>query len=296
MADGMDERGNREEDRAAGHDAGRRLPPEHVWVSELERGYAARSKRTTLGVRGTQTAVLLAFIGLWELAGMRGWIDVLLFSYPSKLIGILQRMLADGSLMPHVVTTVIETISGFVLGTLLGALIAAALWWFPFLSRVADPYLVVLNSMPKVALGPIFIVALGPGYLAIIATTLSVTVIITTLTIYGRFREIDANYVKVIRLFGGSKRQVFRMAILPASFPVIVSSLKVNVGLSWVGVIVGEFLTAKQGLGYLIIYGFQVFNFTLVLASLLVIAVVAAIMYQLVALLEARLTAGWRER
>jgi len=227
---------------------------------------------------------------------MRGWIDVLLFSYPSKLIGILQRMLADGSLMPHVVTTVIETISGFVLGTLLGALIAAALWWFPFLSRVADPYLVVLNSMPKVALGPIFIVALGPGYLAIIATTLSVTVIITTLTIYGRFREIDANYVKVIRLFGGSKRQVFRMAILPASFPVIVSSLKVNVGLSWVGVIVGEFLTAKQGLGYLIIYGFQVFNFTLVLASLLVIAVVAAIMYQLVALLEARLTAGWRER
>jgi len=290
MAEGKDDRLGREGSEAA--------PPLHGqgWISELERGYAARSKRTTLAVRGTQALLLLAFIGLWELAGRQGWIDVLLFSYPSKLVGLLQRMLADGSLMPHVATTVIETVSGFVLGTLLGALIAAALWWFPFLSRVADPYLVVLNSMPKVALGPIFIVALGPGYMAIIATTLSVTVIITTLTIYGRFREIDANYVKVVRLFGGSKRQVFRMAILPASFPVIVSSLKVNVGLSWVGVIVGEFLTAKQGLGYLIIYGFQVFNFTLVLASLFVIAIVAAIMYQLVALLEARLTAGWRER
>jgi NitT/TauT family transport system permease protein len=266
------------------------------WMSGLEREYARRSRRVTAGVRIAQAAVLIAFIALWEAAGRLGWIDVLLFSYPSKMVVLLHKMLLDGTLLPHVGTTVVETVGGFVLGTLLGAMIAALLWWFPFLSRAADPYLVVLNSMPKVALGPIFIVGLGPGYLSILAMALSITVIITTLTIYGRFREIDANYVKVIRLFGGSKGQVFRMAILPASFPVIVSALKVNVGLSWVGVIVGEFLTAKQGLGYLIIYGFQVFNFTLVLASLLVIALVAVVMYQLVAILEARLTAGWRER
>lgn len=232
----------------------------------------------------------MAFFGLWELAGRNKWIDVLLFSYPSKLFRHLWNSLLDGSLLPHTGITVLETIVGFLLGTLLGTLIAALLWWFSFLSRVADPYLVVLNSMPKVALGPLFIVGFGPGLLAIVATTLSVTVIITTLVIYNRFREVDAGYVKVIRLFGGSKWQVFRYVILPDSFAVIISQLKVNVGLAWVGVIVGEFLTSKAGLGYLIIYGFQVFNFTIVLSSLLVIAVVATVMYRLVAALEHRLT------
>lgn len=271
-------------------------PKGRGWVKQLERQYKKRAVRTTTAVRTAQAILLAAFFGLWEAAGKYGWIDVLLFSYPSKIARLLTDMAADGRLLPHTMTTVIETAAGFTLGTLCGAALAALLWWFPFLSRVLDPYLVVLNSMPKIALGPIFIVGLGPGYLSIIATTLSVTVIITTLTIYGRFREIDANYIKVVRLFGGTRGQVFRMAILPGSFPVIVSTLKVNVGLSWVGVIVGEFLTAKQGLGYLIIYGFQVFNFTLVLAALIVIAVVAAVMYVLVSLLESKLTAGYRER
>ena len=108
--------------------------------------------------------------------------------------------------------------------------------------------------------------------------------------------EIDSGYVKVVRLFGASRLQLFRLVILPGSFPVIIATLKVNVGLAWVGVIVGEFLVAKIGLGYQIIYGFQVFNFTLVLSSLVVIGVVATVMYQLVAWLEKRLTEGWRER
>lgn len=150
--------------------------------------------------------------------------------------------------------------------------------------------------MPKVALGPIFIVVLGPGFLSIVVTTLSVTVIITTLNIYNQFREVEEGYIKVVRLFGASRLRTFWYVIVPASFPVIISTLKVNVGLSWVGVIVGEFLVAKLGLGYLIIYGFQVFNFTLVLASLFVIAIVATIMYQLVSILEHRLTGRRRER
>ncbi|WP_028561189.1 ABC transporter permease [Paenibacillus pinihumi] len=265
-------------------------------LKRLHEDYRTRQKKLTAAVMSVRVLILIVFVGLWELAGRLGWIDVLLFSYPSKLWNQLYTTTLDGTLPPHIAVTVMETAAGFVLGTLLGAALAALLWWYPFLSRVLDPYLVVLNSMPKVALGPIFIVALGPGFLSIVATTLSVTVIITTLAIYNRFREIDANYIKVVRLFGGSRSQVFRLVILPASFPVIISTLKVNVGLAWVGVIVGEFLTAKSGLGYLIIYGFQVFNFTLVLSSLVVIAIVAAIMYQLVAALEERLTRGWRER
>jgi NitT/TauT family transport system permease protein len=125
--------------------------------------------------------------------------------------------------------------------------------------------------------------------MSIIATTLAVTVIITTLVVYTSFKEVDANYIKVIRMFGGTRTQSFRKVILPASMPAIVSTLKVNVGLAWVGVIVGEFLVSKQGLGYLIIYGFQVFNFTLVLGSLVMIAIVATVMYQIVAYVERRL-------
>ena len=156
-------------------------------------------------------------------------------------------------------------------------------------SKIIDPYLVILNAMPKVALGPILIVALGPGYPSIIAMRAIISIIITTLVVYTSFREVDPNYLKVLQTFGATRFQCFKEAILPASFPTIISTLKVNVGLSWVGVIVGEFLVSSRGLGYLIIYGFQVFNFTLVFLSLMVIAVVATIMYQLVELLEKKL-------
>lgn len=252
--------------------------------------YRRRLKTRNLLVRLTQLAILFGSFGLWELAGRQRWIDVLLFSYPSKVFTLLYNNMVNGELWPHVWATVVETFAGFVLGTVAGTLLAVIIWWSPFLERVLDPYIVVLNSLPKVALGPLFIVGLGPGYASIIGMTLAITVIITTLVVYTSFKEVDPNYAKVVRVFGAGKAKVFRKVILPASFPTIISTLKVNVGLAWVGVIVGEFLVSKQGLGYLIIYGFQVFNFTLVIGSLLVIAVVATIMYQAVAYLEHRLT------
>ncbi|MCH1639036.1 ABC transporter permease [Paenibacillus timonensis] len=244
-------------------------------------------------VVSVQALILVLFIGCWELAGRMRWIDVLIFSYPSKVGRQIVKDAVSGELWPHLAMTVGETAVGFLLGTLIGTLLAVLIWWSPFLSRVLDPYMVVFNSMPKVALGPIFIVLFGAGFTAIVVTTLSITVIVTTLVVFNSFNEVDANLVKVIRTFGGSRRDVFVKAILPASFPTIVSTLKVNVGMAWVGVIVGEFLVAKIGLGYLIVYGFQVFNFTLVLSSLVIIAVVATAMYQLVVYIERKLV---RER
>lgn len=143
--------------------------------------------------------------------------------------------------------------------------------------------------MPKVALGPILIVAVGPNVGSIIMMGMIISVIITAIVVYTSFKEVDPNYLKVLETFGATKTQKFAEAILPASFPAIISTLKVNVGLSWVGVIVGEFLVSSRGLGYLIIYGFQVFNFTLVLMSLFVIAIFATLMYQLVEYMEKRL-------
>ncbi|MFP7300448.1 ABC transporter permease [Neobacillus niacini] len=240
-------------------------------------------------VRFYQLVIFIVFFAGWEITSQKRWIDPLLFSSPSKIWNLFLEKFQDGSLLSNLGVTLTETIFGFILGTLLGTLLAALLWWSPMFSKIIDPYLVILNAMPKVALGPILIVALGPGYPSIIAMGAIISVIITTLVVYTSFKEVDPNYLKVLQTFGATRLQCFKEAILPASFPTIISTLKVNVGLSWVGVIVGEYLVSSRGLGYLIIYGFQVFNFTLVFLSLLVIAVVATIMYQLVELLEKKL-------
>ncbi|MEH7274131.1 ABC transporter permease [Neobacillus vireti] len=240
-------------------------------------------------VRFYQLVIFLLFFSGWEISSQQRWIDPLLFSSPSKIWSLFLEKIQDGSLLSNLSVTLTETIFGFILGTLLGTILAALLWWSPIFSKIIDPYLVVLNAMPKVALGPILIVALGPGYPSIIAMGAIISVIITTIVVYTSFKEVDPNYIKVLQTFGATRFQCFKEAILPASFPTIISTLKVNVGLSWVGVIVGEFLVSSKGLGYFIIYGFQVFNFTLVFLSLMVIAVVATIMYQLVDLLEKKL-------
>ncbi|RNC96303.1 ABC transporter permease [Lysinibacillus halotolerans] len=240
-------------------------------------------------VRFYQLLISIAFFSLWEIASRSKWIDQLIFSSPSKIYTLLVENVVDGTIFVHIGYTVFETVLGFIIGTLLGTILAAILWWSPFLSKVLDPYLVILNAMPKVALGPILIVAMGPGMNSIITMGAIISVIISTIVIYTSFKNVDGNYLKVMQTFNASRFQMFKEAILPASFPTIISTLKVNVGLSWVGVIVGEFLVSSKGLGYLIIYGFQVFNFNLVLMSLLIIAIFATIMYQLVELLEKRL-------
>jgi len=265
-----------------------------VWMRQLHQSHIQQVARWRHKVLAVQLSMLVFMFLLWELAGRLRWIDVLLFSYPSKIFNQIWKDIISGELWAHVGVTVGETAVGFLLGTLVGTLLAVLIWWSPFLSKVLDPYMVVFNSMPKVALGPIFIVMFGAGFTAIVMTTLSITVIITTLVVYNSFNEVDQNYIKVIRTFGGDRSEIFSKVVLPASFPAIVSTLKVNVGMAWVGVIVGEFLVAKQGLGYLIIYGFQVFNFTLVLSSLLIIAAVATAMYQMVVYVERKLLAGRR--
>lgn len=233
-----------------------------------------------------QFLILIGFVFFWEIASRFYWIDPLLFSSPSTIYQVIVDKLQDGSLLAHMQVTLLETIAGFLIGTIVGVFLAISLWFFKRLSNILDPYLVILNAMPKVALGPIIIVALGPGYVSIIAMGAIISVIITTLVVYSAFNEVDPNYAKVLQSFGATKRQVFQHAVFPATLPTMISTLKVNVGLSWVGVIVGEFLVSKQGLGYLIIYGFQVFDFSLVMMSLVLIAIFAAIMYKLVEKIE----------
>lgn len=258
-------------------------------VALLHKNYLRSLTIEKRWVRFYQLIIFLLLFLSWEFLSRMQWIDPLLFSSPSKIWTLFITKIQDGSLMTNLGATLMETIIGFLVSTLLGVIIAAVLWWSPMISKILDPYLVIFNAMPKVALGPVIIVALSPGYTSIIANGVIISVIITALVVYTSFKEVDHNYLKVLQTFGATRVQCFKEAILPASFPAIISTLKVNVGLSWVGVIVGEFLVSTKGLGYLIIYGFQVFNFTLVFLSLLIIAVFATIMYQLVDLLEKRL-------
>ncbi|MFL6562114.1 MAG: ABC transporter permease, partial [Bacillus sp. (in: firmicutes)] len=230
----------------------------------LHRNYIQSLKIEKRWVGFYQAIIFIVFFSSWELFSQKQWIDPLLFSSPSKIWNLLLEKIQDGTLVSNIGVTLTETVLGFILGTLLGTILAAVLWWSPMISRVLDPYLVILNAMPKVALGPILIVALGPGYPSIIAMGTIISIIITTIVVYTSFKEVDPNYLKVLQTFGATRWQCFKEAILPASFPTIISTLKVNVGLSWVGVMVGEFLVSSRGLGYMIIYGFQVFNFTLV--------------------------------
>ena len=253
---------------------------------QLFKQYRKKLQREKKFVTTWQIIILIGFFTLWEVTSRFYIIDPLLFSSPSKVSLLLTERFQDGSILEHLSATLFETVLGFIIGTVAGVIIATILWSSERFSKIMDPYLVVLNAMPKVALGPIIIVALGPSYLSIIAMGAIVSVIITTLVIYSAFREVDPNYEKVLRSFGATRWQCFKEAIFPATLPAMISTLKVNVGLAWVGVIVGEFLVSNRGLGYLIIYGFQVFDFTLVMSSLILIAILAALMYKIVEKIE----------
>lgn len=258
-------------------------------VELLHQKYIHSLKVEKRWVRMYQLIILLLLFASWEFFSRMKWIDPLIFSSPSKIWDLFIAKMQDGSLTANLGVTLTETVASFIIATVFGVIIAAILWWSPLLSKILDPYLVIFNAMPKVALGPVIIVALSPGYTSIIANGVIICVIITAIVVYTSFKEVDPNYLKVLQTFGATRFQCFREAIMPASFPTIISTLKVNVGLSWVGVIVGEFLVSSKGLGYMIIYGFQVFNFTLVFLSLLVIAVFATLMYKIVFFIEKKI-------
>ncbi|HBF39389.1 MAG TPA: sulfonate ABC transporter permease [Firmicutes bacterium] len=255
-------------------------------ISVEQRAYLSKIRFKKTIVRLTQLAIFVSFFSLWELLARWKWIDAFLTSQPSKIYLTIIHLYQQGILFHHIGITCLETVLGFSLGTILGTLIAMILWWSDFLAKVCEPYLIVLNSLPKIALAPIFIVWIGAGPSAIIVMALAISLIITILEVLNGFLGVDQDKVKLVQTFGAGKWQIFTKVILPSSFHAIINALKVNVGLSWVGVITGEFLVSKGGIGYLIVYGGQVFQLDLVMASVIILAVAAALMYQAVVYLE----------
>ncbi len=257
-------------------------------VSKEQAAFLSRIQRRKTAVQLIQWSLLILFFLVWEIAANQGWIDPFIFSQPTRMAKAAIKMMQDGSLWTHIGTTLWETVAGFLLGTILGTLTAILLWWNRFISDVAEPYLVVLNSLPKTALAPIIIVWFGNTQKSIILVALLTSVVVTIMSVLNGFLQVDQEKIKLIQIFGGTKRQVLTKVVFPANIPCILNALKINVGLSFVGVIVGEFLVAQAGLGFLIIYGGQIFKLDWVMMSVMILAILAAAMYEAIALLEKR--------
>lgn len=257
--------------------------PEH---SPAQKQYLLRVKREKNLIRVSRTLLFLGFLILWEISARLGWIDSFIFSSPSEIWLTFLRMLKDQSLFTHIGITLAETLVSFVFTVLLGIGTAVLLWACPRLSRVLEPYLVVLNSLPKSALAPLLIVWLGANIRTIIVAGISVAIFGSIINLYTGFREVDPEKLKLIQTLGGSKKDELTKIVLPSSVPLILSVMKVNIGLCLVGVIIGEFIGARQGLGYLIIYGSQTFKLTWVLMSIVILCVIAMGLYATLNLIE----------
>ena len=248
--------------------------------------YLKKEKLKKFATLALQIGVLVVFIIVWEVLAQTGVIDSFITSSPSKIVNTVVNLTKSGGLWRHVWVSTYETVVGFAIGTALGYLIATLLWWNDLMRRVFEPYLVVLNSLPKIALGPLIILWVGTGKASIIVMTILISVVITTITILNGFCETDVNKILLLESMHAKKRQVFFKLVAPANVPTLLATLKINVGMSWVGSIMGEYLVSKEGLGYLLIYGAQTFKLDLVMTCTIVLCALAGIMYACVSTLE----------
>lgn len=255
--------------------------------SLAQQKFIALQKKRQQTVKIVRILLLIGVLMLWELCARAGIINDFIFSSPVKIWRCLFSMILDGSMFLHTGITTLETIISFLLVTFIGIFGAVLLWSSKTLAEILDPYLVMLNSLPKSALAPILIVWLGSNMKTIIVAAVSVAVFGSILTLYNGFQHIDPDQIKLINALGGNKKDILFKVLLPGSVPLIVSNMKVNIGLCLVGVIIGEFLTARAGLGYLIIYGSQVFKLDLVMMAIVVLCVLSAGFYRGISRLSA---------
>lgn len=258
--------------------------------SEEHKNYLKKIKRYNFSVKLIQITILLAFLIIWQVLASTEKINTFIFSSPLAVFDTIISLYQEDNLLYHIWITVYETLVGFALGCALGILIASILWINKFIFKIVDPYLTILNSLPKVALGPIIIIWSGANTNSIIIMALLISVIITILNVYQAFISTDENKISLMKSFGASKWQIYYKLILPSNVSNIMSAVKINISMSLIGVVMGEFLTSKAGIGHLIMYGSQVFNLNLVITGIFILCIVATLMYYVVVLVEKKLS------
>ena len=258
-------------------------------MSVAQQEYVAREIRRHHQVTICRVMLLVLLLALWELAADMHWIDSFIFSSPVMIAKCLVSMAKDGSLFLHTGVTLMETLISFAVCTIFGLACALLLWSSKSVAQVLEPFLVLLNSLPKSALAPLLIVWLGNNMRTIVVAAVSVAVFGSILTLYTGFSQMDTEQIKLIYSLGGGRKDVLLKVLLPGSLPLVISNMKVNIGLCLVGVIIGEFLSAKAGLGYLITYGSQTFAMTMVVTSIVILCIVSGVLYQMIACAEVKI-------
>lgn len=248
--------------------------------------YLRKKKIRKILVIFTQILLAVLLISIWELLATYKVINTFITSSPSRVLSTIISLYNDNNLFNNIWTTIYETLISFSLGTIIGIITATILWYFNFIYKVLDPYLTILNSLPKIALGPIIIIFFGANINSIIIMALLISVIVTVITVYNGFISTDKNRINLLKSFSATKRQIFKYVILPSSYSTIISSLKINISMTLIGVIMGEFLVSKSGIGYLINYGSQVFNLNLVISGIIILMIVSYLMYIIVSYIE----------
>lgn len=255
-------------------------------ISPAHQQYLDKQNRHKRSIRILRIAIIILFLILWEVSAQLGWLDAFIFSSPSRVLKTAWNMCQDKSLFSHTGITLMETLISFFLTIFIGLMAAVALWCSRTASEVLEPYLVILNSLPKSALAPLLIVWLGANMRTIIVAGISVAIFGMILNLYTGFQETDPEKMKLIQTLGGNRKDILFRIVIPGTVPLFISILKVNIGLCLVGVIIGEFIGSRQGLGYLIIYGSQTFQLNLVITSIVILCIISLLLYLLLGQIE----------
>lgn len=250
--------------------------------------YLRKERNKKIIITVSRILILVLILGVWELCAQVKLIDPFITSSPSRVIQTIGELQKNGTLFYHIGITLAETIAGFAIAVILGYAIAVVLWASDSARKVLEPYIVVLNSLPKIALGPLIIIWIGTGYTAIIFMTVIVSIIVCIMNMLAGFIAVDKTKLVLMQSMGANKITTLRKLIIPASLPALMNTLKVAVGLAWIGSIMGEYIVSKAGLGYLIVYGGQVFKLDLVMTATFILCVLAGGMYGIIAVIEKR--------
>lgn len=255
-------------------------------ISNERRKYLKDIKKEKRFIIFFQVIILISFLIIWEVLARFKIINTFLTSSPSLIVKTLSSLTTSNDLFTHIKVTLLETIVSFSLASLGGIVIASILWWNKHLAKIVDPYLTVINALPKVALGPLIIIWIGASTKSIIFMALLISLFLSIINIYHDFSETDKNYLILLKSLGASKKDLFFKVVLPSNFSNIINNLKINTSMAYIGVIMGELLVSKKGLGYLIMYGSQVFNINLVITSVFLLGIFAFLFYYIICLIE----------
>ena len=252
--------------------------------------YLKRIKKNKFIVHLFQILIFVILVFLWQILANLGIINTFIYSSPKKVIMTVIDLYNRYNLISHIGITIYEVLISFSLATILGIIIASILWFNKNIYKIVEPYLTILNSLPKVALGPIIIIWFKAGMKSIIVMSLLISLILTIVNVYEGFNNTDKNKINLMKSLGSNKKDLYFKLILPNSRSNIINILKINISMSLIGVIMGEFLVSKKGIGYLILYGSQVFNLSLVISGIIVLMIISVIMYTSVCLIEKKIS------